>query len=656
MMPRTRLFIRSLLALLLVGACFAAMIAPLLGPAQAAPEGAGNLASAPPGALIISSFRFQGPTDPGDEYVEIFNRSCSTTPWDLSGYVLASSAGSTKGQIIYTFPAGTTLSAGQYYLVGGPTYSGTGSTAPDNTTPYSPAINSTDGGVGLFATNNTNSPAVDAVGYSIDGYVEGTTALTPLTTGTESYVRKTSTSGMYVDTNNNSADFVVQNPSAPHNSQSTPGTCGTPVPATPTKTPIGFNPPVIINEVAWYGTIGATQNDWIELYNTTAGPIDLTGWTLDALTSGVNIELNGTIKAHGYYLLAHDSSGTSVFATSTPTAAATPVCHVFATDDGVRIDQYFTGVLATYNEILFLTAPNGATVDTANRNGGYWPAGSYTNSASMERHGINPDSDTAWFTYAAATDPNPVHNCSGYRVYGTPGRRNWAASVTATPSPVPTKYKTATPRPPTPFGHVVINEFLPRAGYDWNQDGTVDVYDEFIEIKNLGPVAAQLTGWKLDVISPGGPSSYSISGVTLQPGDRALFYGLKSHISLYDSGGTIRLINNRSVIVDARSYGPVQSPDQSTCRIPDGYYWRFPCFPTPGLENSLTGTLPVPPPVIASQPPPCLLGDTVPDPFKQAECYGYGADVFNPAYWDDQSGFNSFPVPDVIDKNRSVVR
>ncbi len=651
MMPRTRLFIRSLLALLLVGACFAAMIFPLLGPARAAPREAGNRASAPPGALIISAFRFTGPGGEGDEYVQLFNRSCTATE-DLSGYVLAASSNSSAGQVLYNFPSGVSLAPGQYYLLGGPAYAGTGTSAADVS--YTTGINSNNGGVALFSSNDLTTLPVDAVGFNgTSNYYEGT-ALT-YNSANQTYVRKTS-ANQYLDSNNNAGDFSVQNSYTPLNSSQT-GTCGIPVPtATPTKTPIGFNPPVIINEVAWYGTIGATQNDWIELYNTTSGPIDLTGWTLDALTSGVNIQLTGTIKGHGYYLLAHDSSGTSVFATSTPTAAATPVCHVFATADNVRIDQYFTGVLATYNEILFLTAPNGATVDTANRNGGYWPAGSYTNSASMERHAIVPDSDTAWYTYAGPADQNTVHNCSGYRVYGTPGRRNWAASVTATPSPVATKYKTATPRPPTPYGHVVINEFLPRAGYDWNQDGAVDVYDEFIEIKNLGPVAATLTGWKLDVISPGGPSSYSISGVTLQPGDRALFYSLKSHISLYDSGGTVRLINNRSVIVDARSYGLVQSPDQSTCRIPDGYYWRFPCFPTPGLENSLTGTLPVPPPVIASQPPPCLLADTVPDPFKQAECFGYGADVYNPAYWDDQSGFNSFPVPDVIDKNRSVVR
>ena len=63
----------------------------------------------------------------------------------------------------------------------------------------------------------------------------------------------------------------------------------------------------------------------------------------------------------------------------------------------------------------------------------------------------------------------------------------------------------------------------------------MDVYDEFVELKNLGPINAQLNGWRISVISPGGPSSYTISGVTLKPGERIVFYSLKTGLSLYDS-------------------------------------------------------------------------------------------------------------------------
>ncbi len=52
--------------------------------------------------------------------------------------------------------------------------------------------------------------------------------------------------------------------------------------ATRTATP---NPPlltVIINEVAWMGTIASTSDEWIELYNPGTVAIDLTGWVLRA--------------------------------------------------------------------------------------------------------------------------------------------------------------------------------------------------------------------------------------------------------------------------------------------------------------------------------------------------------------------------------------
>ena len=203
---------------------------------------------------------------------------------------------------------------------------------------------------------------------------------------------------------------------------------------------------------------------------------------------------------------------------------------------------------------------------------------------------------------------------------------------------------------------MVLNEFLPRAGHDYNQDGAVDVFDEFIEVKNLGPISGNLNGWKIDVISSAGSSSYSLPSKVLQPNERAVYYGSVTHISLHDSGGTVRLTNARGIIIDARGYDPVNDPDQSTCRLPDGYYWRFPCFPTPGNENSQTGIAPIPPPNTGGHPAPCLLADTVPDAFRLAECNGFGSDIFNAKYWDDQSGFRDFPVLDMLNKWLAIVK
>ena len=719
MMSRTRLFVRILLALLLVGGCFAAIIAPLLTPpAQAAPPRA---SSAPPGDIVISQFRFQGA-----QFIEIFNRSCDTAV-PVAGYtVRASSGGGTGSTLIYTFPTGASIASGHYFLLGGPGYAG--SPTPDDT--YTSGIDSTNGGVAILPSADPNAIPLDQVGFNPNGYFEGT-VLPELTDPAQSYVRNTSSS-MVVDTNNNSADFAAQT-GAPIHASADSDTCGNPTPiisgnvqvagatlsytdgtpksvasdvngnyslavspgwtGTVTISRAGFkfnpgsrtygtavtasktgenyaavlSPPtslsVLINEVAWGGTRGSAGDQWIELYNPNNFGVDVVDMQLIGTsgtlgTSGVfdlkDILTDDVLVAHGFLVI---EKRKDVFK-ALPTSPYTCGGITYTIEETVPS----TLALSTYGERLILEGPAGQ-VDAADHLGGAWPAGlggtsvAGFNRASMERHGVIPDAAGAWFTYVGpAPCGGTVQDSSNFVVKGSPGEPNWATTVNATPSPTATHYKTATPFPPTPFAHMVLNEFLPRAGYDWNQDGAVDVYDEFVELKNLGPINAALGGWKIDVISPEGPSSYILPSQTLQPGQRIVFYHLKTGLSLYDSGGTVRLISNRGVVVDARGYGPAANADQSICRLPDGYYWRFPCFPTPGNENSETGLLPVPPPVVASLPPPCLMSDIIPDPFRLAECYGFGAGVFNPAYWDDQSGFNAFLVPDNINKNSAEVK
>jgi len=71
---------------------------------------------------------------------------------------------------------------------------------------------------------------------------------------------------------------------------------------------------VVISEIAWMGTTTSEHNEWIELYNNTDGPIDLTGWTLAAADGTPNILLSGPpIPAGGYFLLERtDDDSTAV--------------------------------------------------------------------------------------------------------------------------------------------------------------------------------------------------------------------------------------------------------------------------------------------------------------------------------------------------------
>ena len=60
---------------------------------------------------------------------------------------------------------------------------------------------------------------------------------------------------------------------------------------------------VVINEIAWMGTVVSSADEWIELKNNTDGEIDLTNWTLKAIDGSPEINLSGIISASGYFLL-----------------------------------------------------------------------------------------------------------------------------------------------------------------------------------------------------------------------------------------------------------------------------------------------------------------------------------------------------------------
>ena len=103
---------------------------------------------------------------------------------------------------------------------------------------------------------------------------------------------------------------------------------------------------VVLSEIAWAGTSApayaarpgvapkASGDEWLELRNTTARTIDLTGWSLTAADGAPHIVLRGRIPPHGSYLLERTADG------SAPAATA---------------DQIYSGALANAGEDLTLT-------------------------------------------------------------------------------------------------------------------------------------------------------------------------------------------------------------------------------------------------------------------------------------------------------------
>lgn len=683
-MPHPNFLARGLLTCSLLIGLLIELILPSLNRVQAAPQeqAATNVViSQVYGGGGNSNATFQ------NDFVELFNPTENPVPLDNWSIQYASGNGNFSSVAsLPNYP----LASGQYYLVQiGPTGSnGSPLPTPDYTPPTMTNMNATDGKVILanittdLACNGNTVPCdantiVDLVGYGNADYYEGTTGAAPAPSAVKADFRKVDGC---VDTNNNSADFLTKAP-LPRNTTSATTDCNNIFTATAafnqtgtasamnqtdtaianltstayanqtatsaaltttptqtfTPTPGRFS--VIINEINWGGTTNSSNDQWIELYNPGSFDINLNNWTLEAQSGNLKIRLTGVIKAGGYYLLAH------VSATGTPSG-----CTVFNSND-VVVDQTFTGLLSKSGEVLELKDSSGGDIDSANNfvhsgSGIPWPAGTDSSKSpafsSMERKANTLDSASSWITYGGATTNTP-RNCKGVRVRGSPRAANWVWTVTLTPTPrPPTKVPT---KLPTPVPRLVINEFLPRAGFDWNQDGLVNTFDEFIEIGNDSGLIVNLSGWRLQVIS-GDTKSYSLPKLTLKPGDHALFYGNQTNLLLSDGGGTIRLIDPRGVIMDAQTYGVVLNPDQAWCRLPDTRgSWYPDCSPTPNRINSRTGTIPSLPPGSGLESPVCLLPDTLPAEFRQAECFGYGANMWQAGYWDREAGQGDRFVP-----------
>jgi hypothetical protein len=432
----------------------------------------------------------------------------------------------------------------------------------------------------------------------------------------------------------------------------TPTTTRSPTPtgtgtatATPTVT-VTFTPDypirtVVINEVAWAGTLADSEDEWIELYNPGSTAINLIDWTLKSTTGDPTIHLNGVIAAQGYYLLRSNSG-------PTPTPVTPFPVDFFA-------DQFYDGNLSNSGEILQLISPAGVLVDTANSDGGSWTAGSVSNYATMERvskSGVPvADSFCAWMTFGGT---GTKHDSAGNIIRGTPRYANWAAT-TATPPSCSSPTRTRTPTPyyygiyyATPTPAIVLNEFLPHPGSDWNGDGQIDVNDEFIEIMNVGTQTVTLSGWRLDHIGPES-SSYALPTFSLQPGEKKAFFRSVSGLPLNDNGDTVRLLRSNGGIADAYTYPVVPEPDLSWCRLPDGMErWFFGCRPTAAKANiKMLGSSNLP----SGTSLFCLLQEGRPEVLA-AECLVPGLGIWRRDFWKEEGDgflyFNDENYPAVI--------
>ncbi|MBD3208032.1 MAG: hypothetical protein GF370_01075 [Candidatus Nealsonbacteria bacterium] len=284
---------------------------------------------------------------------------------------------------------------------------------------------------------------------------------------------------------------------------------------------------VVINEIAWMGTLESYRQEWIELYNTSSSSISLSEWKVKAQGSGIEIPLLGTIPPGEFYLLKRSGEDP---APNTPS------------------DQVYKGALKNSGEHLLLIDGSGNIKDEINCSNG-WFAGDNDTKQTMERKDA----------LSSGSSPQNWHN--SYDPLGTPKRGNSQQEIR--PS-----FQMTLPR-------IRFNEILPAP------EGP-DKEEEWIEIKNEGSTPASLAGLSIsDKIGATHIYNFPINSNIPSYGF-LLLPRQETKITLNNQGDGLVLLGPEETIIDSVSYEEAPT-GESYSLIGGSWQWRSP--PTPEKEN-----------------------------------------------------------------------
>jgi len=207
---------------------------------------------------------------------------------------------------------------------------------------------------------------------------------------------------------------------------------------------------VVINEVAWMGTEGSANDEWMELKNNTAENIRMDGWLLRTTDGKIKAYITGELPAHGFYLLERTDDNTVA---------------------NVKANFIYKGSLSNTGQSLELIKDANTYIDSASFSS--WPAGDNTTKQTMER-----TADGEWKTSKSPGGTPKAENSDGIAV---------ASSEESSESA--TEYSAAVASA-TYYDNIFINEIMPAP------EGPDDEL-EWIEIYNGNSAEVNLQGWEM---------------------------------------------------------------------------------------------------------------------------------------------------------------
>ncbi len=307
---------------------------------------------------------------------------------------------------------------------------------------------------------------------------------------------------------------------------------------------------VLINEIAWMGTVASDNNEWIELYNSGDSAVNLTGWKLEAADGTPSISLQGDIQPHGFYLLERTNDD--------------PVADI-------KADKIYTGALGNPGETLILKDASGEVdrVDGSNS----WKIGGSTVVGNNNTKETAQRTNNSWIT--AIGTPQVIN---GGATTSTGVNTNSSITGANSNSDTPTNTNSGninTNASSSPvLSNIIFNEVYPNPP---------DESTEFIELKNASGFAGSPLGWKIKDASG---DEYNLPDKEIANGAFWVIPKLESGISLNNDGETLSLINPAGAIAATLSI-PAAPESQSYARSgAESFEWTATL--TAGAENVFT--------------------------------------------------------------------